>query len=93
MSGPILLSREDLKARGISYSPAQIYRKIKDGSFPSPVRLGKNRIAWLENEISDWIKALSAAPRERKPAPPPPITGYKGGRPKKRPAQPNLGAA
>ena len=61
MNTPILLSREDLKARGISYSRAQIYRKIKDGSFPTPVRLGEKRIAWLGHEIDDWIKALAAA--------------------------------
>jgi prophage regulatory protein len=93
MHTPVLLSREDLKLRGISYSPAELYRKIKDGSFPSPVRLGKNRVAWLENEIAKWIKAIALAPRERKPGPPPPVNGYKGGRPRKRPAQPNLGAA
>jgi predicted DNA-binding transcriptional regulator AlpA len=40
---PILLSREDLKARGIRYSRAQLWRKVKDGSFPQPVRLGENR--------------------------------------------------
>jgi prophage regulatory protein len=91
---PILLSREDLKLRGISYSPAQLYRKIRDGSFPTPVRLGTNRIAWLEHEIAEWIDAIAVAPRQRKPAPPRPIGGHKGGRPsKKRPAQPNLGAA
>lgn len=90
---PILLSRLDLKLRGISYSPAQLYRKIRDGSFPAPVRLGKNRVAWLENEIAKWIEAIAVAPRERKPAPPRPIGAHKGGRPKKRLAQPNLGAA
>jgi prophage regulatory protein len=61
MPAPILLSREDIKARGISYSRAQIYRKIKDGSFPPPVRLGENRIAWLSNEIDAWIEAIAAA--------------------------------
>ena len=64
-----------------------------DGSFPAPVRLGKNRVAWLENEIAKWIEAIAVAPRERKPAPPRPIGAHKGGRPKKRLAQPNLGAA
>jgi prophage regulatory protein len=58
---PILLSREDLKARGISYSRAQIYRKVKDGSFPKPVKLGENKVAWLATEIDAWIEAISAA--------------------------------
>lgn len=63
---PKLLSRDDLRGKGISYSDAQIYRKIKDGSFPRPVRLGKNRVAWPENEIDDWINACITA---RDPAP------------------------
>jgi prophage regulatory protein len=56
-----LLSREELKARGISYSRAQLYRKVKDGSFPRPVRLGENKVAWLSVEIDQWIEAISAA--------------------------------
>ena len=46
--------------KGISYSRAQIYRKIKAGSFPRPVRLGENRIAFAEQEIDDWIQARIA---------------------------------
>jgi prophage regulatory protein len=57
----ILLSREDLKARGIRYSRAQLWRKVKNGSFPRPVRLGENRVAWLSTEIDGWIDAISAA--------------------------------
>jgi predicted DNA-binding transcriptional regulator AlpA len=52
---------EDLYLRGIKYSRAQIYRKVKDGSFPQPVRLGENRIAWLSTEIDAWIEAIAAA--------------------------------
>jgi prophage regulatory protein len=58
---PILLSREDLKARGINYSRAQLYRKVKDGSFPLPVKLGENKVAWLSAEIDAWIDAITAA--------------------------------
>jgi prophage regulatory protein len=58
---PTLLSREDLKAHGISYSRAQIYRKVKDGTFPAPVKLGANKVAWLSIEIDAWIKAIAEA--------------------------------
>jgi prophage regulatory protein len=61
MPTPILLSREDLKARGIRYSRAQLWRKVKDKTFPQPVRLGENRVAWLSTEIDAWIDAISAA--------------------------------
>jgi prophage regulatory protein len=58
---PTLLSREDLKTRGISDSRAQLYRKVKDKTFPPPVRLGENKIAWLSTEIDAWIEAIAAA--------------------------------
>ena len=62
MSTPIILiSREDLRTRGISYSRAQLYRKVKDKTFPAPVRLGENKIAWLSTEIDAWIEAIAAA--------------------------------
>ena len=61
MPTPILLAREDLKARGIRYSRAQLWRKVKDGSFPRPVRWGENRVAWLSTEIDAWIDAIAAA--------------------------------
>ena len=61
MSTPILISREDLRTRGISYSRAQLYRKVKDKTFPAPVRLGENKIAWLSTEIDAWIEAIAAA--------------------------------
>jgi prophage regulatory protein len=60
-STTILLSREDLKARGIRYSRAQLWRKVKDKTFPQPVRLGENKIAWLSTEIDAWIEAIAAA--------------------------------
>ena len=61
LESPILLSRKDLKARGVSYSPAQLYRKVKDGSFPHPVRLGKTELRGRSSEIDQWIKAIAAA--------------------------------
>lgn len=31
-----------------------IYDKIKDGSFPRPIKLGRAS-GWLEGEVHDWI--------------------------------------
>ncbi len=39
-----------------------IYRKMKDGSFPSPVRVGARAVRWPESEILRW---LSECPRAR----------------------------
>lgn len=32
-----------------------VYKYIADGNFPKPVSLGERNVAWVENEIQDWI--------------------------------------
>ncbi|MEQ6435413.1 AlpA family transcriptional regulator [Comamonas sp. w2-DMI] len=32
-----------------------IYKYIATGGFPKPVPLGGGRVAWIEQEIQDWI--------------------------------------
>lgn len=31
-----------------------IYKKINEGDFPRPVKLGERCSAWLDSEISQW---------------------------------------
>jgi prophage regulatory protein len=38
-----------------SLSRATLYRKIGDGSFPAPLKIGNSRVAWKEREIAEWI--------------------------------------
>lgn len=33
----------------------QIYSLMKTGDFPASVKIGKNSVAWLEQEINSWI--------------------------------------
>jgi prophage regulatory protein len=54
-----LLSRDDLAAKGISLNKATIWRKLKIGEFPRPVKIG-NRLAWVEQEIDEYIARLVA---------------------------------
>jgi prophage regulatory protein len=35
-----------------------IYRKIKAGTFPAPVRIGIRRVAWRESDIVKWQQDL-----------------------------------
>ena len=42
-------------------SRATIYSKLQQGTFPPPVRLGANSVAWLESDIDGWIAALPRA--------------------------------
>ncbi|MBM7456371.1 prophage regulatory protein [Oceanisphaera litoralis] len=32
-----------------------IYKFISEDTFPKPVPLGERAVAWVENEIQDWI--------------------------------------
>jgi len=32
-----------------------IYRESREGTFPKPIQLGKRRLAWLEQDIQDWV--------------------------------------
>jgi prophage regulatory protein len=40
------------KKTGLSYPT--IYRKMQAGTFPLPVQLGPNSVAWIEAEVDDW---------------------------------------
>lgn len=34
-----------------------IYAKVANGTFPRPVSLGGRSVAWLDEEVADWITA------------------------------------
>ena len=36
-------------------SRSSIYRLVKNGDFPKPVKLGERASAWLESEVDQWI--------------------------------------
>ncbi|MDB9945046.1 AlpA family phage regulatory protein [Ascidiaceihabitans sp.] len=38
-------------------SKPTIYRLMKSGSFPRPVKLSPNRVAWRKIEILAWLNA------------------------------------
>ena len=40
-----------------------IYRRMKAGTFPQPVRVGKRRVAWRESDIAAWQASLEVGTR------------------------------
>jgi prophage regulatory protein len=57
-----LLSFPELKSeKGIRYSKAWIYKLIKEGKFPAPIRIGENYVAWSEEVIDEHLTKLAAA--------------------------------
>ncbi|MDP4984430.1 helix-turn-helix transcriptional regulator, partial [Pseudoalteromonas tunicata] len=37
-------------------SRSSIYKKIAEGSFPKPIKLGDRAVAWLEHDVLQWIE-------------------------------------
>nr|WP_314075060.1 AlpA family transcriptional regulator [uncultured Roseococcus sp.] len=35
-----------------------IYRRVTAKTFPAPVKLGENSVAWYQSEIEEWMRAL-----------------------------------
>jgi len=46
-----------LRDRIVPFSPATLWRKVKDGSFPAPVKLSAGVTAWKLRDIQDWQRA------------------------------------
>ena len=42
-----------------------IYRKIRDGSFPEPLKIGARAVRWPESEITAWLAARPRASGDR----------------------------
>jgi prophage regulatory protein len=55
-----VLDHDGLRQKGIRFSNVQLWRKVREGSFPRPIKLGANRNAWIEQEIDDWLTGLMA---------------------------------
>ena len=40
---------------------SSIYARIKEGSFPAPVKLGVRSVAWRSDALSEWIESRISA--------------------------------
>jgi prophage regulatory protein len=55
----ILIRREEVE-RLTALSRSRIYDLMKHDSFPKPVRLGAMSVAWIQEEVLEWIAARIA---------------------------------
>ena len=53
MSYRIIRRGPTLNKTGLSKS--YLYEKVRNGSFPAPVKLGRKAVGWVESEVDDWI--------------------------------------
>ncbi len=63
-----MIRRRDLESR-LGLSRSTIYDKINpkskryDPTFPTPVRLGEGAVAWVADEVNDWLARQIKASR------------------------------
>ncbi len=48
----------DVLAR-VGLSRSTLWRLIKAGQFPKPIKLGGRAVGWIEEEIDEWIASRS----------------------------------
>jgi prophage regulatory protein len=65
-----VLDLSDLKAKGIKYTRVHIARLERAKKFPKHINLGRNRTAWIEEEVDEWLRE-KAAERDNSEAPRP----------------------
>lgn len=53
--GHRILRRAEVEAK-TGFKRAHIYRLVKAGRFPKPVRLGVRAVGWDSAEIDQWIE-------------------------------------
>jgi len=51
----ILIKLNEVKTL-TTLSRSTIYKKVAEGTFPAPIKLGDRAVAWLETEIVNWIE-------------------------------------
>ena len=55
ISFPVLLNRSQVLDR-IGMKPTQLYKNMKDGLFPRPIRIGKRAVRWRETDLIAWLE-------------------------------------
>ena len=56
MKSTRLIRLEEVKRR-TGFQKSSIYNRITEGIFPRPVPLGARAVAWVEDEIQEWINS------------------------------------
>ena len=55
------LIRLDEVERRTTHSRSEIYKRMRAGKFPRPVKLSRRVMAWVEQEVNDYVETQIAA--------------------------------
>lgn len=58
------IERPATVADRLSIARPTLYRWMKEGRFPKPIRLGGGSVGWLSSEVDQWIADQAAASRQ-----------------------------
>ncbi len=61
LPGDGYVRQSDLIPSPIPFSSATLWRKVKNKTFPAPVKLGERITAWRVSDIRAWLAAQKAA--------------------------------
>ncbi len=50
------LREKQLLEHYLPFSGSTLWRKVRTGDFPAPVKLGPAITAWREREVASWLK-------------------------------------
>ena len=42
----------------VGFKSTEIYKRIKEGTFPPPIKLAPRQAVWISNQITDWKKKV-----------------------------------
>ena len=52
-----LMTRAEVERR-VGMGRSAIYRAMRDGDFPAPLRVGRSSVRWSLRELEEWIGTL-----------------------------------
>lgn len=55
------LLRQPEVSRRTGLARSTLYKHVAQGTFPPPVRLTSNTVAWREAEVDEWIESRPVA--------------------------------
>ena len=64
---PGFLRQADLLASVVPFSAATLWRKVKKGTFPRPIKLSEGVTAWSQHDVKHWIEERAQASAKKKP--------------------------
>jgi len=41
---------------------AKLWRKVSEGTFPEPIKIGNGRVGWCLEEVEEWLKNQKIKP-------------------------------